>query len=177
MPLLTEAITDPDLALDLSDDDRDVMLSGCSWVLGKLRDVPHLVGGRLAALAHGLPVRVTRLDLVLAHRDRGLFADGLQQFNAVRWNDRWQEYRDLIRADRPGPMRWQLGSVPELRVALVDELPHHTRLRLGALEVDAPTLPWLTAQDPDVADLAARLDAVGWSDGGPRPAPDRPAAQ
>lgn len=165
VPVEADAAADPDLALDLSDEDLDVMVSGYGFILRKLHDVPYLVGGRLAALAHGLPVCVHRLDLIVAHSDRGLFADGLQRCNAVRWSERWQEYRDLVPADRPGPMRWRIGELRYLRVALVEELPPPVRVRLGDLDLVVPPLPWLTGHDPDVSDLAARLQAVGWSNG------------
>ena len=164
-PVEQDAATDPDLALDLSDEDLDVLVGGYGFILRKLHDVPYLVGGRLAALAHGLPVRVHRLDLIVTHGDRGLLAGGLQRFNAVRWSERWQEYRDRVPADRPGPMRWRIGDMWELRVALVDELPPPVAVRLGDLDLEVPPLPWLTDHDLDFSDLAARLRAVGWSNG------------
>jgi transcriptional regulator with XRE-family HTH domain len=162
--LAEDAATDPDLAFDLTEEDRCVMLSGIGYLLGRLADTPHLVGGRLAAFAHGLPVRVHRLDLIVTHDERSQFARGFARLNAVRWNDRWQEYRDHLPADRPGPMRWFVGSAWELRVALVHELPAPVRVRLDDLDLKAPPLPWLLDHDPDVAGLASRLRAVGWSD-------------
>lgn len=163
---LVESATDPDLALDLDDDERDAMVSGYGHILRKLHDVPCLVGGRLAALAHGLPVRVHRLDLILAHRDRRTFAGALTRCEVLRWSERWHEFCDLVPADQPGPMRWLVAGLWELRVALVDELPPAVRLSLGDLELAAPPLPWLTDHDPDLAGLLSRLQAVGWSRGG-----------
>jgi transcriptional regulator with XRE-family HTH domain len=163
VPVSSAAAEDPDLALDLTEDDRHGMVSGLGYLLGRLTDVPLLVGGRLAALAHGLPVRVCRLDLVMAHDDRPLLGEAMQRFSAVRWNERWQEFRDLVPADQPGPLRWLVGGQTELRVALVDELPDRVDIRLGDLDLAVPPLPWLAAHDPDIADLAARLRAVGWT--------------
>jgi transcriptional regulator with XRE-family HTH domain len=165
VPAQTAVAEDPELALDLTDDERHGMVSGFGYVLGKLAEVPQVVGGRLAALAHGLPVRVRRLDLIVAHDDRPLLADGMRRISAVRWNDRWQEFRDLVPADRPGPMRWLVGNVWELRVALLDDSPDRVLARIGDLELGIPPLPWLTAHDPDVAELLARLRAVGWVEG------------
>jgi hypothetical protein len=162
VPAATAATEDPDLALDLTEEERHGMVSGFGHLLGRLTDVPLLVGGRLAALAHGLPVQVQRLDLIVAHADRPLFAEAMRRFSAVRWNERWQEFRDLIPADRPGPMRWLVGDTWELRATLLDALPDRVRARLADLDLAVPPLPWLTAHDPDVADLAARLQAVGW---------------
>lgn len=167
VPASAAAIEDPELALELTDDDRHGMASDFGYLLGKLTDLPLLVGGRLAALAHGLPVRVGRLDLIVAHADRPLLAEGMRRFNAVRWNERWQEFRDLLPADRPGPMRWLVSNSRELRVTLVDALPDLVRVRLADLDLAVPPLSWLTTHDPDVADLVARLQAVGWGDGRP----------
>jgi transcriptional regulator with XRE-family HTH domain len=167
VPAQAAAVEDPELALDLSDDDRFAMVSGYGYLLRKLTDVPLLVGGRLAALAHGMPVQVRRLDLIVAHADRPRLTEGMRRFSAVGWSERWQEFRDLIPADRPGPMRWLVGSKWELRVALVDELPPKVSARIGDLDLAVPPLPWLSSYDADVADLAARLRAVGWGDGRP----------
>ena len=163
VPAVAAVVEDPDLALDLTGEDRHGMVSGLGYLLGRLTGVPLLVGGRLAALAHGLPVRVRRLDLVLARDDRPLLAGAVGRLSAVRWNERWQEFRDLVPADRPGPLRWLVGGQTELRVALVDELPDRVDIRLGDLDLAVPPLPWLAAHDPDIADLAARLRAVGWT--------------
>lgn len=165
LPLAAEAATDPDLALDLDDDERDAMVSGYGHLLRRFHDVPYLVAGRLAALAHGLPVRVHRLDLIVAHQDRSGFADALKRCEALRWSERWQEFRDLVPADQPGPMRWLVAGLWEVRVTLVEELPPAVRLSLGDLDLATPPLPWLADHDPDLAGLLSRLQAVGWSRG------------
>ncbi len=162
---LAESATDPDPAPDLDDDERDAMVSGYGYLLRRLHDVPCLVGGRLAALAHGLPVQVDRLDLIVAHQDRNTFAEALKRCEALRWSERWREFCDLVPADQPGPMRWRVAGLWELRVALVDELPPAVRLTLGDLELVTPPLPWLADHDPDLAGLLSRLEAVGWSRG------------
>jgi hypothetical protein len=163
VPAVAAVVEDPDLALDLTGEDRHGMVSGLGYLLGRLTGVPLLVGGRLAALAHGLPVRVRRLDLVMTHDDRPLLGEAMRRFSAVRWNERWQEFRDLVPADRPGPLRWLVGGQTELRVGLVDELPDRVDIRLEDLDLAVPPLPWLAAHDPDIADLATRLRAVGWT--------------
>jgi transcriptional regulator with XRE-family HTH domain len=158
---------DPDLLPDLTDGDQEAMISGFRHILGRLSDVPLLVGGRLAALAHGIPVRVPRLDLILARGDLEDFAEGLRRLNVKRWSDRWQDYLDPVPADRPGPMRWQVNGVWELRVALVDERPEQVAIRLGGLELAVPPLTDLLASDPDVAELADRWRGSVGKRGGP----------
>lgn len=159
------AYEDPELALDLTDDQRDGLASEYGYLLGKLSDVPLLVSGRLAALAHGLPVRVRRLDLLIAEAQRPQFAAALRRFGALRWNERWQEFCDHLPAERPGPMRWRIGDKWELRVVLVSELPAGLELAVGTLALPVPALPWLLAHDADVAELLGRLERLGWRPG------------
>jgi transcriptional regulator with XRE-family HTH domain len=60
VPAARELDEDPDLVRDLSDDQRAAVVGHYGFVLKRLSELPHVLGGRLAALAHGLPVRVTR---------------------------------------------------------------------------------------------------------------------
>lgn len=166
VPTSAAAYEDPELTPDLAEAVEEVGASGYGYLLGKLADVPLLVGGRLAAVAHGLPVRVRRLDLIVAEDDRPAFADGLRRFGVLRWNERWQEFCDHLPADRPGPLRWLVGSRWEMRVALVEQLPARLALEVGDLPLPVPPLPWLTTHDPDVADLLGRLERLGWQPAG-----------
>lgn len=155
------AAEDPDLLLDVPEEER---LEGVAFhcrFLDRFGDVPHVVGGRLAALAHGLPVRVHRLDLLVTHDDRPLLARALRRFSVVRWSERWQEFCDQVPPERPGPMRWLISGIWELRVALVDDLPDRVAARLGDRELRVPSFPWLETNDSDVADLRDRLTALG----------------
>lgn len=153
---------DPDLLLDRPEEER---LDGVFFLCRQLRkfeDVPHAVVGRLAAVAHGLPVLALRIDLLVAHQDRPQLSESIGRLGAVRWNERWQEFRDHLPAGRPGPMRWLLSDTWELRVTLVDELPDRIVSRLCDQELWLPPLPWLLASDPDLADLLERLRRQGW---------------
>lgn len=152
---------DPDLLLDLSGEERLAEVRSLCLLLRKLDDLPHAVAGRLAAVAHGLPVRAVRIDLLVRHADRPQLAECVGRFSAIRWNERWQEFRDHQPADRPGPMRWLLSGAWELRVTLVDELPDRVVARLSDRELPVPPLPWLVGTDPDLADLLERLKRGG----------------
>jgi transcriptional regulator with XRE-family HTH domain len=141
VPESVAMVADPDLLLREPEEERLASVAFQLRLLAKLQDVPHVLGGRLAAFAHGLPIRVHRIDVMVAHDDRPRFALALRRFGAVRWSERWQEFRDHSPAERPGPMRWLISGLWELRV---------------------PPLPWLEANDPDVAELRGRLSRAGW---------------
>lgn len=162
VPRGSEADEDPDLLLRDPEDERLAGVFGHCRLLGKLSDVPHVVGGRLAAMAHGMPVRVQRIDLIVARDDLELFAEAMSRFSTQRWSERWQAFCSELPARRPGPMRWLLSGVWELRVAVADDLPERVETRLGKHELWVPVLPWLLANDPDIADLLTRLRAAGW---------------
>jgi transcriptional regulator with XRE-family HTH domain len=163
VPLASGAVDDPELVVGVPSDERAGTVGSYCHLLGKLQDVPHVVGGRLAAFAHGLPVRVRRLDLLVANDDRELFTHALYRFSTQRWSERWQAFCNDAPPDRPGPMRWQISGVWELRVALVDDLPERVTVELAGRQLWVPPLPWLVGNDPDVADLLGRLTAAGWT--------------
>jgi transcriptional regulator with XRE-family HTH domain len=162
VPRASEVDEDPDLLLRGPEDERLAGVFGHCRLLGRLSDVPHVVGGRLAAMAHGMPVRVQRIDLIVARDDLELFAEAMPRFSTQRWSERWQAFCSELPARRPGPMRWLISGIWELRVAVADDLPERLATRLGEHELWVPSLPWLLVNDPDVADLLARLRAAGW---------------
>lgn len=174
VPTHAAAAEDPELLLDAGEQQRAEQFIGYDYLLDKLYDLPYLVGGRVAALAHGLPVRVRRLDLIVADRDRPRLAEAVRRFSSVRWSERWQEFCDYLPPEQPGPMRWLIGGSWELRATLVAEPPGPVAIRLWDRQFPVPPLPWLLMNDPDVADLLERLRAAGWQPAhlaaGPAPA-------
>jgi transcriptional regulator with XRE-family HTH domain len=160
--ITSDTAEDPELLMGVPESARLDSTHSFRYLLGKLHDVPHLVGGRLAAQALGLPVRVRRLDLLVANEHRELFNLSLQRFSAVRWSDRWQAFCDDSPPHHPGAMRWLLSGSWEMRVALVDALPERMVVQLDGRELSVPALPWLVANDPDIAELLDRLTAAGW---------------
>jgi transcriptional regulator with XRE-family HTH domain len=166
VPIASDPAEDPELLLGVSESERIDGVHGYCYLLGKLHDVPHLVGGRLAALALGLPVRVRRLDLIVASEHRELFTASLHRFSIVRWSDQWQAFCDDTPPHQPGAMRWLLSGTWELRVSLVDSMPDSVAAQLDDRELSVPTLAWLAANDPDIADLLDRLTALRHRPGG-----------
>jgi transcriptional regulator with XRE-family HTH domain len=156
------AAEDPDLLLRADSAERRASVFGYVRLLDKFHDVPYVVGGRLAAMAHGMPVRVLRLDLFIAEEHRSRLGRAIRRFSTERWSERWQEFRDYTPAERPGPLRWRISGLWELRITLVSDLPERVAVTVADREVRVPPLPWLEATDPDVADLRARLTAAGW---------------
>jgi transcriptional regulator with XRE-family HTH domain len=163
VPAVANLVEDPELVVSIPEADRIDTVGSYCYLLGKLQDVPHMVGGRLAAFALGLPVKVRRLDLIVAADDRELFTGTLHRFSTQRWSERWQAFCNDTPPHRPGPMRWLLSGTWELRVALVDDLPDRVAVQLGDRQLWVPALPWLVVNDPDVADLLGRLTAAGWT--------------
>jgi hypothetical protein len=154
-PLTDEA--DPDLLADLSERERCEVVDEYGLVLRTFRDVPYVVAGRLAALVQGVPVRVLRLDLVVAAQDSDRARTALGALGCLRWNERWQEFLDYD-ADpgRAGPMRWRVLGHLELRLELVERLPSAVTVQVGDRALPVRPLLELVAADNGLADLVRR---------------------
>ena len=85
VPREANAREDPELVVGIPEEDRVDTVGSFCHLLDKLQDVPHLVGGRLAAFALGLPVRVRRLDVLVAEEDREVFTGSLRRCSTQRW--------------------------------------------------------------------------------------------
>jgi transcriptional regulator with XRE-family HTH domain len=158
---------------DVGEPDPDILPDGevaaeleyfvlaCGYVLGKFRQVPCLVGGRLAALAHGLPVRPLWLDLIVAEADLTLANAAMEWMNGTRWNEAHQDYTDYnVDLTAPGPRRWLLNAGLELRVEVVERVPAAVTATVSGRALPLVPLPALLRADPDVAALAERLGVV-----------------
>jgi transcriptional regulator with XRE-family HTH domain len=148
---------DPDLLAETSDEDRQDLIDDYLYVFRVFAGVPHVVVGRMGALAQGVPVRPTRLDLAVAQGGLDAVHGALSRVACLRWSERWQEFRDHD-ADprRPGPMRWQIAGHLELRLAVADELPPSLDVRVGERRLRVQPLVQLAAHDDDVADVLGR---------------------
>ena len=132
------------------------------YVWRRFREVPYAVGGRFAALCHGLPIRPHVLELVIADSDRAAGDSALQWFSAVRWSDRSQDFTDYdTDLTSPGPLRFLTGGGFELRFAVLTELPAPVLIEVAARKIRVVPLPHLLQTDPDVAAFATRLAAAG----------------
>ncbi|HEY2948641.1 MAG TPA: helix-turn-helix domain-containing protein [Micromonosporaceae bacterium] len=149
---------DPDLLPDLSDEDRDALFGDYAYIFRVFAAVPHVIVGRVAALAQGIPVRPTRLDLALAERDLETARGAFDRLACLRWSERWQEFRN---ADgdptRPGPMRWQIAGFVELRLDVGERLPSSIEVFVAERRLRVRPLAELAAMDPDVADVLRRI--------------------
>ncbi|MEU8242000.1 helix-turn-helix transcriptional regulator [Actinoplanes missouriensis] len=156
-PRLKDLLTATEAAAELA---AFVDYTGIIWK--RLADVPHVVSGRLSALAQGLPVRPTRLDLLIAESDTDRASRAFATLSMARWDDRLQEYLDH-RPDiaGPGPLRWFAGGLVEMRVQVVPCLPAALTVTVGDRRLMLVPLAVLLDSDPDVADLQARVRHVG----------------
>jgi hypothetical protein len=130
----------------------------------RLSGIRYLVAGRLAALAQGLAVRPLGADLVIADADAGAVTEAMSRVSASRWNERHQDFTGYgVDLGEAGPRRWRLRDRLELRIDVVPVLPAALTLwPAGAADTGGRCLrvvplAVLLRQDPDVAELAARL--------------------
>jgi hypothetical protein len=142
----------------MSDDERLDLFDEYLYVFRMFANVPHVVGGRMAALALGVPVRPTRLDLSVADAHREAARRALCMLSPLRWSERWQEFRDYD-ADltRQSSMRWRVAGHLEVRLELATALPRSVQVRVGERQVRVKPLVDLAASDPDIADLVRRV--------------------
>jgi transcriptional regulator with XRE-family HTH domain len=154
-----ELEVDPDLvpADNLAEElSMAVNMFGTVW--RKFASVRYCVGGRLAALAQGLPVRPLRLDLVVAEPDVPAANAAMDLMNVSRWSERHQDFfaygNDL---DDGGPRRWSLGGLYELRIDVVSEAPASLSVMMEGRCFPVIPLVDLLRTDGDVAELARRL--------------------
>jgi transcriptional regulator with XRE-family HTH domain len=149
---------DPDLLPHMSDEDRDALFADYGYLYRVFAAVPHVIVGRVAALAQGVPVRPTRLDLAVAEHDLVAVRGGFDRLACLRWSERWQEFRH---ADgdpgRPGPMRWQIAGSVELRLDVGERLPSSIEVWVAKRRLRVRPLAELAASDPDIADVLRRI--------------------
>jgi transcriptional regulator with XRE-family HTH domain len=112
-----EPVADPDLLGDdcHTTDERAAVLESelpsVGYALKRFSTVPHVIGGRCAALAQGLPVRPYRLDLIVAEADVEAATGAVAMVAAMRWSDRLQDFMSFD-ADvaRPGERRGRVAT-------------------------------------------------------------------
>lgn len=130
----------------------------CGILWRRLDSVPFVVAGRLAALAQGMLVRPTRVDLRIAASDVPAASRALSTLMMPRWHDRLQMYvgHDPF-LDGPGPRRWFAAGMTEMRVEIVPSI--ETGLTVTVEERALPVVPLgeLLISDADIADLRSRV--------------------
>jgi transcriptional regulator with XRE-family HTH domain len=150
---------DPDLVAE-ADMPRELeqFVQEFGYVWRRFRPVPYVVGGRLAALAQGLPVRPLWLDLVITESDLPAANAAMAWLNAARWSEVNQDYTNYdCDLDRPWPRRFRLNNGLDLRVQIVTGAVSVTRVTVDGQTLPVVALGVLLRDDPDVAELAARL--------------------
>jgi transcriptional regulator with XRE-family HTH domain len=157
-PGVLAATGDPDL-VDQADMAAalEMFTEEYAYLWRKFEGVPYLVGGRLAALAQGLPVRPLWLDLVVAQADVAAANGAMTWLNAVRWSDVNQDYTiydcDL---QTPWPRRFLLNSGLQLRVHVVPDIVPAVPVAVDGRMLPVVPLVKLLSEDPDIAELAHR---------------------
>jgi transcriptional regulator with XRE-family HTH domain len=163
VPLADVAAADPDL---VAEDDMgrvaEAFAMEFAYVWRRFAAVPYLVGGRLAALVQGLPVRPFWLELVIAEADLAAANAAMNWLNVVRWSDVNQDFTNYdCDLTSPAPRRFMMTSGRELWVRATA-----TRASAAvAVVIDEQTLAVvplgaLLREDHDVAQLADRLGAT-----------------
>ncbi|MEV0900707.1 helix-turn-helix transcriptional regulator [Actinoplanes sp. NPDC049802] len=172
------ASDDPDL-VDEAEAARllDFYVPRCDILWKRLDTVPHVLAGRLAALAQGLHVRPARVDLRIAEKDAAAVSRALSTLLMPRWHERLQMYvgNDPF-LDAPGPLRWFAADLAELRIEIVPSIEVGLTVSVDQRSLPVVPLGELLATDADIARLWRRADAAARPVGGRPPAgrgPDR----
>ncbi|MFI6762740.1 helix-turn-helix domain-containing protein [Micromonospora sp. NPDC050417] len=151
---------------ETDDDDEELDVVGALlYELGVLwRRAPpkldYLIDGELAAALQGVPIKPTRLELVVSEDDLPRLDDWICAIpNCLRWVPRWRDFSGYdISPLRPGPLRW-LTTGGELRVRLLPRLPSPVLVRTGGGEVRVRPLAEVERDEPQIARIAARARA------------------
>jgi transcriptional regulator with XRE-family HTH domain len=137
------------LALRLEDSDWP-------YLVRQLGDLPYVIEGALAALVQDVPLMVDAADLVITVEDIDAFDAWLRRQGAVRWHERWQEFRMLNPNPRvDGAMRWKVGFT-ELRARFTTHLPECLEVRHDDTAYRVRPLAALELGDPMAAGLLRR---------------------
>ncbi len=151
-------VLDPDLlSADRAATEVEELVSWHDVLWRRFADVPHAVGGRLAALAQGLAVRPARIDLFVSEAGVGLADEAMSCMSVSRWSDVHQDWTGYDYAvSGAGPRRWRLSTGFELRVEVVATLPATLVVEAGGRRLRVVPLAQLLVDDLDVAELAGR---------------------
>jgi transcriptional regulator with XRE-family HTH domain len=160
---------DPDLvAEDRMVDELESFVAGFGVVWRRFEAVPYQVGGRLAALAQGLPAQPLWLDLVVPEDALAAGNQAMAMLNSVRWSDLTQDYtiysRDLT---EPFPRRFHLADGSELRIEVVAALTPAVSVLVDDRTLPVVPLVRLLTEDADIADLAGRCGSTSVQGLGP----------
>ena len=139
-------------------DELTSLLNGLSYVFRQFRVVPYVIGGRVAALAQGMPVRPVRIDIHIRTADVEGARSALRMCSTLRWSDRHQEFRGYdTDVARPGERRWLIAGLIELAIDVAEDLPAALTVAAADTQLAVVPLVVLLAEDPDIAELAVRL--------------------
>ncbi|HEX6500384.1 MAG TPA: helix-turn-helix domain-containing protein [Micromonosporaceae bacterium] len=144
----------------VTDEGRAELAAFYGYTLNRLSVVPHVIDGELAAYLQGVPVRVTRLDLVVAKADLDRLADwALSYPGLTRWVERWRDFGGPdVDPRSSGPLRWRSGH-GEIRVSLATEPLVAVPIAVGGRTLRVRPLAEIERSDPQVARLLRRLRA------------------
>lgn len=126
------------------------------YLVRQLGDLPHVIEGPLAALVQDVPITVDALDLVLTAEDLAAFDLWLRRHSALRWSERWQQFRSSNPDPRiDGPLRWRV-TFGQLRARFVTDLPEWLEVHHGGTAYRVRPLAALEFEDPTAAGLLRR---------------------
>ena len=144
--LLTEAEAMPEL---------EGVVAAHAYVWRRFADVPHVLGGRLAALAQGFAVRPANIDMIIPEVAVPAADAAMSWMNALRWSDVHQDWTGYdFTVSGAGPRRWRLRTGFELRIDVVPELPAALVVAAGDTALTVVPLVRLVDDDADIAELA-----------------------
>jgi transcriptional regulator with XRE-family HTH domain len=126
-------------------------------ILERLAPAEPVLEGAAGAAAHGAPVPVQELDVVVTHGRARELADALYRLGSDRWSERWNQWGPAPLDPRePGAMRWRT-LFGEVRVRLVDTPPEAIMVTIGDLTAAVRPLHEIECADRLTARVLARL--------------------
>jgi HTH-type transcriptional regulator/antitoxin HipB len=113
--------------------------------------------GRLAAFLQAAPVAVRNLEFAVAEDDLDGYREVFERHCFRRWSEAWMDWGwGSMDPREPGPMRWQLSIVDELRLHVTKDAPRSTSAKVGDRDVRVVPLTDLEPAFPDIARIMDR---------------------
>jgi transcriptional regulator with XRE-family HTH domain len=128
-----------------------------AWFCQFRPGVPLVADGPLAALMHGVPVKVTALEFAVTRADLDALAEMLQSLpNTLRKDARFGDFRSYDRDPRrPGPLCW-LTPHGEVKIRVLPVMPPPIAMGVADTVLSVLPLPAVAAAFPAVSRVMAR---------------------
>jgi transcriptional regulator with XRE-family HTH domain len=160
-PLGTDLDDDIAKYRDMTGEERAEQIELYGWYLGKFDGLPYVLTGRLAAFAQGAPLGATILDLAVAEADLGGYAETFERHVCRRWSEAWLDWGwGPMDPRTPGPMRWLVGGLIEVRLHVADAMPRSVVVNTGRRELRVVPLADLEVAFADIRRVLDRWRSI-----------------